>query len=147
MQGVQRVGVRQTVKRETVAQEPGTDVQQDRECATTSAAVSGEPSQTSVEGEGEQEEMNIDELLNGEEKRVVDDENVFKVPCSKRKTRKELKGVKPKKMPLKKKAQVQKSDTDYFLTLTVSESLLIHPFLMVRKVMDIVSSKSAVFWN
>ena len=75
-----------------------------RECATTSAAVVSELSQISV-GEG-QEEMNIDELVDGGEKSVLDDGNIFKVPSSKRKTRRDLRTVNSKKG--------RKSDTDGF---------------------------------
>ncbi|KAG8002322.1 Transposon TX1 uncharacterized 82 kDa protein [Nibea albiflora] len=85
----------QVGQREITAGEPGTNARQERERATTSAAVDSELSQISV-GEG-QEGMYIDELADDGEKSVLDDGNIFKVPSSKRKTRRDSRAVKSKK--------------------------------------------------
>lgn len=50
-----------------------------------------------------QEEMDVDDLVHSERNLIRDDESVFKVPNTKRKSR-ETKGVKPKKTQLKEKS-------------------------------------------
>lgn len=115
-EGAEDTGGRNQVDNEeeqAVAQGPDTETQQDGERATTSAAGFAVQSQTSVEGE-EQEEMNIDELLNEEEKIVRDDESAFKVPNPKRKPKMQSEGAKPKKMPVMEKSKVQESDSEDF---------------------------------
>lgn len=60
------------------------------------------------------------ELITDEEIRVRDNKNVFRMPSSKRKTKNESKGARPKKMRLKEK-QISKTVTQmYSLTLTVN---------------------------
>ena len=71
---------------EAAAQQPNTETQQEGGQPSTSTIVISEPTQTSVEG-GDEEGMNVDDLTTDGETKIRDDDNLFKVPRTKRKTR------------------------------------------------------------
>ena len=79
---------------EAAEQQPDTDSQQEggQPSTNTSNIVKSAPTQTSVEGEDE-EEMNVDDLTTDGETKIRDDDNLFKVPRTKRKTRSQAKGI------------------------------------------------------
>ena len=100
---------------EAAAQRPNTDSQQEggQPSASTSSSniVISAPTQTSVEGEDE-EEMNVDSLTTDGETRIRDEENLFKVPRTKGKTRSQAKGIRSKKKVVQDSGTNGGSDTD-----------------------------------